>query len=271
MIPLHCVANIGPQQQHQQLKINDDADQMVQVQSSAGGSAAENAVAALLRQRSRTAGSYPLSAVLLTHLREARLPWRHNQDRAYASCQLSFSDDSESLMLEVYANGVDSEWRWEEGLSAVGFVPRTLFNLCTTRVAACRSVWSEDRRLGGLVRYCQLGGRSLLVRNAATGQLAVLDAESERVAVIRVLDRMESNTFSCILKLNRQVTVVVGFSQGCRSRPFLKFPTPAPDKFRLRLLLLLLLLLLLPLPIVIVIGIVTVIVIVIVVIVIVKS
>ena len=39
--------------------------------------------------------------------------------------------------------------------------------------------------------------------------------------------------------------------QGCRSRPFLKFPALAPDKFRVRLLLLLVLVLLtlfLPLP-----------------------
>jgi hypothetical protein len=87
----------------------------------------------------------------------------------------------------------------------MGFVPRSLFGV-KTRVAACLSVWSADRRLADLVSYCHQAARCLLLRNAA-GTLATLCGESERAAVLRVLDRGESNTFGCILKLNRHAVI----------------------------------------------------------------
>jgi hypothetical protein len=198
VIPFHCLADIGP---HHLPGL--DSEEQPPKESSAAG--------ALLRQRCRTAASrHSLTAVLLTHLREARQPWRHNQDRAYVSCPLTLSssgsDEGEPLQLEAYAAALEPEWRVEEGWRAVGFVPRALFNLQTTHArGACFSVWSSDARLGGLVRHCRLGERALLLRNAAADNLALLDAESERDAVIRLLDPAQSSMFACLLKLNRLV------------------------------------------------------------------
>ncbi len=204
MLPFHCISELllhRPQAQADEGPI-----------SRTGDDEAAASQLLLLRHRSRTPGCHPLQAVLLTHLREARQPWRQ-QDRSFAACRIAFEGgggggETPPLVLETYANDEDPAGQQEsqlDGLTAMGFVPRSLFGV-KTRVAACLSVWSADRRLADLVRYCHQAARCLLLRNAA-GTLATLGGESERAAVIRVLDRGESNTFRCILKLNRHAEI----------------------------------------------------------------
>ncbi len=204
MLPFHCISELLPHRPQTQ------ADEGPAITRTGDDDAAASSLL-LLRHRSRTPGCRPLQAVLLTHLREARQPWRQ-QDRSFVACRIAFEGggggETPPLLLETYANDEDPAGQQEEqldGLTAMGFVPRSLFGV-KTRVAACLSVWSADRRLADLVSYCHQAARCLLLRNAA-GTLATLCGESERAAVIRVLDRGESNTFGCILKLNRHAVI----------------------------------------------------------------
>jgi hypothetical protein len=207
VLPFHCISELLPHRPQTQ------ADE-VPITRTGDDDATASQQLLLLRHRSRTPGCRPLQAVLLTHLREARQPWRQ-QDRSFVACRIAFEGcggggggETPPLVLETYANDEDPAGQQEsqlDGLTAMGFVPRSLFGV-RTRVAACLSVWSADRRLSDLVRYCHQAARCLLLRNAA-GTLATLGGESERAAVIRVLDRGESNTFRCILKLNRQAVI----------------------------------------------------------------
>jgi len=208
VIPFHSVSELLPS--HHQATADEDSGSVTRP------AGVQETAALLLRQRSRTPGCHPLQAVLLTHLREARQPWRQ-QDRSFLAFQISFEscggDDQTParppLVLETYANSEDQAWQEHQldGLTAVGFLPCSLFGVAT-RVAASLSVWSADMRLSDLVRYCRLAARCLLLQNAA-GSLVILCAESERVAIIRILDQTESNTFSCILKLNRHITIFI--------------------------------------------------------------
>ncbi len=204
-MPFLCVSEIF----HQPRARTDDNDEEKALGGLSRREPVETDPAALLRQRFRIPGRCPLQAVLLTHLREARQPWR-NQDRSFLCFEVNFNVDDDSgqplLTLETYTDETDQAEQEQQlsGLTAVGFLSRSLFALETRMsTSACLSVWSDDRRLGDLVCYCCLTGRCLLLQNAV-GSLLLLCAESERMGVIKVLDRSESSTLSCILKLKRQ-------------------------------------------------------------------